>query len=274
MIRVAFLVAGVSAATVGGAASVGHGASAQVDPRTVEAEFQVRWLGLRVYSGQTRIEIGRRFYRVISTARSRGILEMFGKSRIGSDANGRIDAARLRPAAFTARSRWRKKRRLVLLTYTGNGRVLTKVVPREHKGKRPPVPLAMQKAAYDPATAFLAGITTPFSGPPCRLTLPVFDGRRRFDMRLEFIEHTRLTRLIEGITTTKAVKCRMRMHRIAGFTEKHLKKNPDPLPAAELLIAKVARGNVWFPVRFTLSTKWGPIVSDLVRLKVQRGIAD
>lgn len=274
MTKMAFLAAGVFAATVGGAASLSHAAGAQAHPRTVEAEFQVRWLGLRVYSGQTRIEIGRRNYRVVSTARSRGILELFGKSRIGSNATGRVDDAHLRPTAFTTRSRWRRKHRLVQLTYAGDGRVLTKVVPMEHKGKRPQVPQAMQNTAYDPATAFLAGITAPFSGPPCRLTLPVFDGRRRFDMRLEFIEHTRLTRVIDGIRTTEAVKCRMRMHRIAGFTEKHLKKNPDPLPAAELLIAKVPGAKVWFPVRFELSTRWGPIVSELIQLRVKGGKAN
>jgi hypothetical protein len=242
-------------------------AAAERPTYRMTTHYRVYWLGLPVFKGTV---IGRNQgdrYALAFTSRSTGVLRIIQRSRIEASASGIVEPARYRALRFRLRANWERKRRSVDMRFAPNGSLRLRVSPRE-PGKRKPVshPLA---AAFDPLTALLHSTTVPLDTPACSLTVPIFDGRRRFDVRLEHAGTARLKRRVSPLLDRAAVKCRIHVRRIAGFTRKEIRdmdKAKDR--TAVVWVAKLRRLKMWMPVRFSYMSRWGPATGRVVGIDI------
>jgi hypothetical protein len=231
-------------------------------------KYRVYWLGLPVFKGSVtgRALDGR--YSLAFQTEATGILRAIRRSRIDASAEGRIEPARYRAFRYQLRAKWRQKRRSIDMSFEPDGTFQLAVSPPERK-KREPVPQAVAAAAFDPLTALLHSTTVPLDTPACSITVPIFDGRRRFDVRLEPAGKDTLKRLISPLLDREAVKCRIHVRRVAGFTEKEI-KNMDKAKDRHAIVwvSKLRRLKMWMPVRFAYMSRWGPATGEVVGIDV------
>jgi len=230
--------------------------------------YRVYWLGLPVFKGAVRGRHRDGRYTLAFKSEAIGLLGAIQRSRIDASATGIVEPARYRALKFQLRAKWQMKRRSVDMDFAADGSLRLSVSPPE-RDKREPVPAPVAAAAFDPLTALLHSTTVPLDTPACALTVPIFDGRRRFDVRLERIGTAKLKRLISPLLDREAVKCRIHVRRIAGFTKKEIKnmdKSKDRY--AVVWVSKLRRLKMWMPVRFAYMSRWGPATGRVVGIDI------
>jgi hypothetical protein len=233
-------------------------------------KYRVYWLGLPVFKGSVTGRALDGHYSLALQTEATGILRVIRRSRINASAEGTIEPARYRALHYQLRAKWRKKRRSVDMTFAPDGSFQLAVSPPE-RDKREPVPQPVAAAAFDPLTALLHSTTVPLDTPACSLTVPIFDGRRRFDVRLEPAGTDRLKKLVSPLLDQDVVKCRIHVRRIAGFTKKEI-KNMDKAKDRHAIIwvSKLRRLKMWMPVRFFYMSRWGPATGEVVGIDIAR----
>jgi len=245
-----------------------HAASAEHPAYKMTTNYRVFWLGLPVFKGAVigRHRDGR--YALAFRSQATGILAVIQRSQIDASATGIVEPARYRAIRFNLRAKWKRKKRSVDMDFAPDGGLRLSVSPPE-RDKREPVPAAVAAAALDPLTALLHSTTVPLDTPACSLTVPIFDGRRRFDVRLERVGTEKLEHLVSPLLDRDAVKCRVHVRRVAGFTKKEI-KNMDKAKDrhAVIWVSKLRRLKMWMPVRFSYMSRWGPATGRVVGIDI------
>lgn len=100
-------------------------------------------------------------------------MDAFSRGRLGSEG--------VEPASAGQRSLWSGRQRMTELIYRPDGSVaVTAVPPRDETA--PQVPQEQITGTVDLVSAILSVLKQVGSGEPCRASVPVFDGRRRYDL--------------------------------------------------------------------------------------------
>ncbi len=169
-------------------------------------------------------------------------------------AEGVIADGVAQPAVFTLDMTGGKKPQDVTVRYLGNR-------PDEIFAEPP-----FQKRSYeidpkrqldtvDPLSAGILAVLTASrrGGDVCRLTMPIFDGRRRYDLVLEGREDTGRDR---GQPT---VDCRARFRRLGGFKPKHMR-----LPDYTFVVrARIRPDGIAIPLRAWGDTPFGSAIATI-----------
>jgi hypothetical protein len=117
--------------------------------------------------------------------------------------------------------------------------------------KRPPVPPELLRGVLDPLSGMLAAGFSLQTADRCENSVPVYDGRRRYDTVLN---HER-RETYEGPTgPAPALVCRFHFERIAGYGEE-AKKWPGI--KGSIWLQQLGEGLPMLPVRMEVETKYG-----------------
>jgi len=243
-------------------------------PRAMEAKYEISWLGLPIYQGRFAGTVGEHGYRGAFSSKSVGVMALLANSTITASTVGLLGGDAFRPTRFDASAVWRKKQRAVTMTVDKTGNVQTTLVPQERIDKRPAVPAAVRRQATDPITGLLNAITMPLDNESCRLTLPIFDGRRRLDVRLEPDGREELRAPPRPDLLRTLLRCRVYIDAVAGFNDKELQDMPKAGEHGTLWLARMPGAQLWIPLRFEYASQWGPIAAELVDYKVRLGAAN
>jgi hypothetical protein len=103
-------------------------------------------------------------------------------------------------------------------------------------------------------------------GNPCNRKLPVFDGKRRYDLDLTFDRIDTITTRNNGYSG-EAVRCKVRITPRAGMEKAKLTKTMQQRDDTRIWLAPVDSGKFYFPVRVQMRTPIGGAVLDVVRLR-------
>ncbi|MBS0297583.1 MAG: DUF3108 domain-containing protein [Proteobacteria bacterium] len=155
---------------------------------------------------------------------SYGVLNLFRRVDNRSSAQGRVAEAggqpRAWPHVFRSRNVDAKGVRSVVVTWTGAD-VVTEAVPgyHGHLGD-PPASRAQRLEAADPLTAMMRIALTRDEAELCRGSVRFFDGKQRYD--LEFVDRRpgALNPHEKRLGLTRALRCQVRFHELAGFSRK------------------------------------------------------
>jgi hypothetical protein len=127
---------------------------------------------------------------------------------------------------------------------------------------RVPITDAHVHGVMDPLTAGLISVASPgdvLTPEACRRTLPIFDGRQRYDLELSFkrMERVRAEHGYQG----PAVVCMATYRAIAGHrAERAAIKNLEQSREMEIALAPIAGTRVLAPFRLSIPTMLGPAV--------------
>jgi hypothetical protein len=205
-------------------------------------------------------------YKANSTLETLGIVSTFWQSKIETSANGTIVSGTVRPSLYDSFSQYRRaERRQVTLSSDLNG---TKSVHAEppYPDTRYPVPENEQKSALDPLSGavMLIGASAASGGAPCKALAPIFDGRRRYDVGIDFVKKIDI-KMSNGVYNGPGMMCQVHYRQVAGY-QQTLVEQGKKLPNIYAWVAPVKSSvdpnrHYLLPLRIWADTEFGQVVA-------------
>jgi hypothetical protein len=228
-------------------------------PAALRLSYDVSIRGFPLLTLDVRIAETVGSYTVSGFIRTAGMVDWLADFVMQSESRGTIAADVLRPSLHETSSHWRNGRRGTHLEYAGDGTVAAVVTPAEEPGRaEPPLPTPKQTiGTLDPLSAILAINRAIARAGSCAMQVPVFDGRRRYDLILADDGFERAEPAAGGVPLRR---CSIEVVKIAGFAAKEAAR-PDH---GQAWILAQGEGQPAVPVRIEFDTRWGPIT---VRMK-------
>lgn len=168
-------------------------------------------------------------------------------------AKTKREKERLTPESFLVKSVYGGKPQDVDMRFT-DGAPSSVVAEPPFKKKWYEIDPTQQGGSLDPVAAAAAALLPSIAGEPCNRVLPIFDGRRRYDIRVG-----KQVAVKEGENGVKIVECDASVKRVAGFKKKYLKKPPYPFKARFI----IEPNGMTTPQRVWAETDFGAAVAVL-----------
>ena len=202
-------------------------------------------------------------YKAISTLETLGIVNTFWQSKIETSASGTLTGATVMPALYDSFSQYRRaERRQVTLTAAADG---TKSVHAEppYPDTRYPVPESEKKSALDPLSGALMLIGAS-AQTPCRALAPIFDGRRRYDVGVDFVKKIGI-KMSNGLYNGPGLMCQVHYKQVAGYQQTVVEQGKT-LPNIYAWVAPVTSSidpnrHYMLPLRIWADTEFGQVVA-------------
>jgi len=255
----------VAGAAVATTFLLGSGVSAQ---GKLDARYIATLAGMQIGQGAWVIEIGDDQFTAAASGMTTGLLRVFANGEGNSASRGAVRGDNLLPAIFVSTVNNDKKVEELRIVLNG-GTVKELVVdpPTTPNPNRIPLTDAHRRGVVDPMSAAL--IRVPGNGDPvspeaCRRTLPIFDGRMRFDLQLSFkrIENVQARKGYQGPVAV----CGVQFVPLAGFVPERLAiKYLETQQDMEMWLAPIPGTRVVVPYRISLQTPLGRGVLEAVQ---------
>ncbi|MEJ0025580.1 MAG: DUF3108 domain-containing protein [Rhizomicrobium sp.] len=211
-------------------------------------------------------------YHSVSNLQTSGIVNAFWQSEIQATSTGTVAPKAFHPGLYDSfYTGHADKKQEVSLTYDEGGPVRLYADP-VYPTTGYEVPPAQQKGTFDPLSAityFVSGVGMTAEN-PCSVLLPVFDGRRRYDVEFVKVKDTTVA-LDNGVYKGPAVLCEMKYKQISGYKPRVLKDAAKfPLINAWITtIPSAVTGRRYVvPLRVWASTDYGVIAAVATQLRV------
>jgi Protein of unknown function (DUF3108) len=226
----------------------------------LEAQYEASLAGIVVGKGAWTIEIGEDSYVASAYGGTSGLLKTMANGSGTGAAQGRVTNGTLVPSAYQASTTTSKKSETIHINLA-NGNVKDFAID-----PTPPVDPdrilvtdAHKKGVFDPMTGSLLrvpGNVDPVSPDACHAATPVFDGRMRYELRLDY--KRMVTIKAEKGYYGPAVVCAIYFVPIAGYIPdrpviKYLTAQRD----MEITLAPVAGTRYLVPFRLVIPTPLG-----------------
>ena len=250
----------VAAALAGSAVFAVAGAHPAAAQGRLEAQYEASLAGIAVGKGAWNIEIGEDSYAASAIGGTSGLLKTIANGSGDGEAQGRIINGALVPANYKASTTTAKKSETIHITLA-NGNVKEfgiDPVPLVD-ADRVPVTEAHKKGVLDPMTASLLrvpGNVEPLSPDACRGGAAVFDGRLRYDLKLEFkrMEAIKADRGYRG----PAIVCAVYFAPISGYIpDRPVIKYLAGARNIEITFAPIVGTRILVPFRMVIPTPLG-----------------
>jgi hypothetical protein len=185
-------------------------------------DYDVRFGPLRLLAMRTTADLTPDRYSAVADMRTVGFVAALFPWQSQSRSIGLRQSGALAPEEHRTEGLYRGQRRLVDLDYEG-GAVLTLIEPPPESDWRDAVPAEMQRGTIDPLTATLAALEA-----DCRGTLRVFDGRRRYDLRLSDLGQAELESSSYHVYAGPARRCQAVVDVLGGFWRDDPRQSEKP----------------------------------------------
>jgi hypothetical protein len=239
--------------------------SAAADGRYALA-YEILLAGLAVGEIEITATLSDGRYHLLADTRNTGVLQLLAGFTSRAESRGDSSLGVLQPRAHWVDNVWVGERRSVRNSYGEDGVVITEITPTAKADGREAVPQDRLDGTVDPLTAGLA-VSLHAGGPePCRGRIPVFDGRRRYD--LSFRPTGR--EAIDGpFYEGTSIRCRVSLERIAGFSRDPWLPRAKTPEEADLWFARVAKDAPAMPVMFQADMGLGIVEINLVSFSAE-----
>ena len=191
-------------------------------------------------------------------------------------SRGTLKPAAPQPAAFTLDYDGGKKREQRRMRFDHGAVSDVDIVPRKKKKNSHDIPVSAEqlKDVLDPLTAAFLSVRSDAPAGDlevCDQTIPVFDGKQRFDLVLSPKRSERLGNGAPNGVETAAV-CRVRYKPISGHRPDHpgvqFMSKTDEI---EAWLVPVPRTGLYVPYKILVPTGWGSGSVTLTGIKTKRG---
>jgi len=226
----------------------------------LDGHYVATLAGVQIGQGTWAIDIGEDQFSAAATGMTTGLLRVFATSDGISTSRGSVRGDKLSPTLFVSSIHNDKQvEELKLVMNAGAVKDMQIDPPTVPHPNRVPLMEAHRRSIVDPMSAALIrvqGDDDPVGPEACRRTLPVFDGRMRFDLQLSFnrIETVHPQRGYQGPVAV----CTVRFVPVAGHVPdrpaiRYLAAAPD----IEMWLAPIAGTRVVVPYKVSIPTPLG-----------------
>lgn len=226
----------------------------------LDARYIATLAGVPIGKGAWVIDIASDQYTAAASGMTTGLLRVFASGQGSSASRGYVNRGNLIPASYASSITADKKtEELRIILNSGMVKEFAVDPPTPPHPDRIPVTEAHRRGVTDPMSGSLVrvpGTGDPVSAEACKQTIPVFDGRMRYDLRLEFkrVEWVRAEKGYQG----PAAVCAIYFSPVAGFIPdraaiKYLIAQRD----IEVWLAPIMGTRVVVPFRIAIPTPLG-----------------
>jgi hypothetical protein len=236
------------------------------DDDRLSLAYDVYMGGLKIIDFGLDLDLKSEAYAIRSTVKTVGFIGWLMPWSQVAVSEGTLAGLETRPLRHRTEGKFRDRPRLVEIDYR-DGHVVNVVVmpPPVDDGGRDVVPDEMRRGTRDPMSTILAALRQLDESGSCSRTLPVYDGRRRYDLIFTDRGGKMLQASSYGRFSGAAQQCDFEYVPLRG----HERRNPDPATQARQLrkgrtfLANVLPGATRTPVRIEVDGDWGDTVAHL-----------
>lgn len=193
--------------------------AAALQTQNLSLQYAIYAGGLHVLSMDVRISVGALRYRVEAALRTDGLVGFLFPWSLSARSQGAIDSDGVQPSDYRSANIWRGRERWVEVVYGEGGALTVRAEPAAGQGHRDALPEALIRDTVDLLSAALSVGLVLSAGGSCDRTIPVFDGRRRYDLIFKDIGMRRVDPSGYSVFSAEALACYVRMERLAGFSK-------------------------------------------------------
>lgn len=234
----------------------------------LEAKYVISAAGIPIGKSEITVQIDNDKYTVSATGRASGFFTILVSGEGSVRVQGTVSETGLQPKNFTANIKKDNENSEVKMVIDG-GSVVDLTESSIPDRDRVPLTDAHRHGIVDPLTAVLlpAGHPGTLSGDVCQRSLPIFDGRRRYDLDLSFkrMDEIKLATGYQGPVVVCAIKFKpIAGHHSSSLIVKYLSEGRE----LELWSAPIAGTPVLAPVRMTTTNLIGNLAVDAEQFAV------
>jgi hypothetical protein len=225
----------------------------------LDAHYTVTLAGMQIGKGSWVIDIGDDQFSAVASGMTAGLLRVFATGDGSGTSRGNMRGENPAPTLFVSTIHNDKKvEELKIIMSAGTVKDLAVEPPTTPHPDRVPLTEAHKRGIVDPLAAGLIrvpGTSDTMTPEACRRTLPVFDGRMRFDLHLSF---NRIEKVQVKGYQGPVVVCGVRFVPVAGHVPerpaiKYLAAQTD----MEMWLAPIAGTRIVAPYKISLPTPLG-----------------
>lgn len=237
---------------------------------SLDVGYDIRVGGLTLAAIDLKAVVDGGKYVATSLVATKGLADVFVSSDVQALATGAIVQGKtIVPRTYNSDIRGGEKRQLVGLLFGDKGPIAIDSAPPYDN--RFPVSEELKAATLDPVSSILyvaLGSSVQASA-PCGVNVPIFDGRRRYNLTLAFKGNDKVE--ARGVYKGPALHCVAQYQRVAGFKPPKNGKKPKVVPPIDVWLAPMGGNAMLVPVRMEIDSDFGAIVARATRAKVAAG---
>jgi Protein of unknown function (DUF3108) len=246
-----------------------HSASAQ---GRLDAHYEATLAGIPVGRGAWTIDIADDQFTASAFGGTVGLLKTFAASSGTGAAQGRVVGGALVSTNYSATTTTSKKSEAIRMVLTGGNIKEYAIEPEPPVDPdRIPVTDAHRHGVYDPMTGSMLrvpGTADPLSPDACRTGAAIFDGRMRYDLKLDYkrMETVKAEKGYHG----PVVVCSIFFSPVAGYIpDRPVIKYLAAQRNIEIAFAPVAGTRVLVPFRLVIPTPFGTAMLEATQFITQ-----
>ncbi len=243
-------------------------ATAAESPRSFSLTYDLWQGGFNALVLETEITHNGTGYSAEFEARTSGLVGFFYPYSIEARSSGLASDPLLEPQIFRTDSVKSGQKRRQEIVYRDDGSLDVRHDPPREFKKRERVPKALMLGTVDPISAVYSVLATIERLGRCETSVPVFDGRRRYNIRVSQGGQADLAPSKYGIYSGPTTLCHVSVQRLAGFKTK---KSARHLPVTlDVWLAPVIEGGPAVPVRMEGVNSLGHVVVHLAATRSEK----
>lgn len=244
--------------------------SAWADGR-LAAKYSLSISGVEFGRGSVLVQASDAAYEISGTARLTGVARAVSSAKGQAAARGALAEGRMLPRVYAMNADADGKEESARIAMTaGAVKEMDVEPPLKPLPDRVPITQAVLQSVLDPmsgAFAYVPGSVDMLSPAACNRTIPVFDGRQRYDISLHFLRVEQVN--TEGYSGP-AVVCSARYKPVAGhrpsrYTVKYMVDNKDMFA----WLVPIAGTRILAPFRVSVATMIGTAALEATAFETQ-----
>ena len=239
--------------------------------RDVDLHYKIYVGGFHVVDLNVDIGLNARAYKFDAKVEAVGMVGRMFPWWMKAYSRGEISDAVVTPVSAGQQNSWRGKERFIDLTFVDGVARIDRIVPKPESDDRDRVPVAMRTGVTDLTGAIVALIRNMDAGRPCEAQLPVFDGRRRYDLIAVPDGNDKLRPSGYTPYAGETVNCVLSIDMKAGFKKTDDSGWNDRGRSARVWMAKAFGDVPPLPIRLTVNTPLGSVIAHLNAASVESG---
>ena len=237
----------------------------------IQVSYKIHLGGFHLVQVDLRSVVHDNEYLALSSVRTKGLVDVFASADITLVSTGDVIEGRVAPRTYNSDQKEKKKRQLVGLLFGEDGPLEVASDP-PYDLDRFPVSEDLKFQTVDPLSAALyvslgSGMD---HGDPCTRTVPVFDGKRRYNLEMTYVDEIEEFSSGRGGYLGPAIQCQLQYKRIAGFKPPKPGKKRTQVPPIDIWLAPLNDGSLYVPVRMQADSDFGAAVVRATALSVNK----
>jgi hypothetical protein len=247
--------------------------------RVMDLSYEVYLGGLHIFSLNVDMALRPGSYSVAAAGGTRGMIGWIYKWDIKLAAEGADSVGAIRPKSYASETDWQSTPKTMKLSFGEGGSYDVQRKPPEEidVADEGELPATLPANAVDPLSLAVAATRALAASGKCAQTLPVFDGKRRYDLIVKDLGEATIAKNSYSIYQGPALRCGFTMERISGFSKKRRyarQWDEESSAAPTVFMAQIRPDMPPVPVRYEGAIALGNMVIHLTKAEVRSELAE